>query len=271
VEAGAVGARVAVNGVEIAYWRRGEGIPVLCIHETASAAAVWRPLAAVPEEGLCAIAYDRRGWGASTAPDPYLRTTIEEQAEDAAALLERLGSGPAILCGAGLGAVVALDLILRRPALVRGALLIEPPLLALLPEATEGISADAARIESAVAAEGPAAAIDLFLRGELSSLGAGAERLPPEIGAVARRSPLSLFAELGAVPGWSMSSAELAAAARPTRVAVSSSTPPLLRRAAEELAGRLGGSALVEVGGSGLPHLGAATELVPTLAGLGRA
>ena len=73
-----------------------------------------------------AIAYDRRGWGGSSEPDDYRRTTIEEQSEDAAALIEAIADDPAVVCGAGLGAVIALDLLLRRSELVSAAVLIEP-------------------------------------------------------------------------------------------------------------------------------------------------
>ena len=74
----------------------------------------WR---AALSEGARAISYDRRGWGGSSAPDGYRRTTVEEQSEDAAALIESAAEAPAVVCGAGLGAVIALDLLLRRPDL----------------------------------------------------------------------------------------------------------------------------------------------------------
>ena len=78
-------------------------------------------------------------------PTGYRRTTVEEQSEDAAALIESAAEAPAVVCGAGLGAVIALDLLLRRPELVSGAVLIEPPLLALVPAATEALSEDRRR------------------------------------------------------------------------------------------------------------------------------
>jgi pimeloyl-ACP methyl ester carboxylesterase len=103
------------RGVELAWSERGQGPPVLLVHETATSGAVWGPLAEALEGEFRAISYDRRGWGASTAPDTYRRTTVEEQSEDAAALLASAADGPAVVCGAGLGAVVALDLLLRDP------------------------------------------------------------------------------------------------------------------------------------------------------------
>jgi pimeloyl-ACP methyl ester carboxylesterase len=229
---------------------------------------VWRPLAEALDDDARTIAPDRRGWGSSGAPQQYSATTIEEQAEDAVALCEHLDAVPAVVCGAGLGAVVALDLVVRRAGLARAVVLIEPPLLAFVPEATEGLSADRQAIETAVAAGGPDAAFDLYLRGSLPYAGAGAGRIPDPIGAAARRRPLSLFAELAAVPGWSLRFSELPGVQAPSRVVVSASTPPQLRRAAEELAARLGGAELLRLGGEGLPHIGAAPELADAVRAL---
>ena len=195
------------------------------------------------------ISYDRRGWGESEAPEGYRRTTVVEQAEDAAVLIERLAEGPAVICGAGLGAVAALDLALRRPDLCAEAVLIEPPLLAFLPEATEGLSADRAAIEAAVREGGVTAAIDLYVGGGLPFLGAGAGRLPAEIAKVARERPLSLFAELAAVAEWEIRSAALLECEVPVRIVVAATTPPVLRQAAEELDARLGLARALRLGG----------------------
>jgi haloacetate dehalogenase len=56
------------RGVELAWSERGEGPPVLLVHETAAAGAIWESLAAALAEGARGISYDRRGWGDSSAP-----------------------------------------------------------------------------------------------------------------------------------------------------------------------------------------------------------
>ena len=140
-------------------------------------------------------------------------------------------------------------------------MLIEPPLLAFLPEATEGLSSDRVVIGDAVAASGPEGGLELYLAGGLAYLGAGAGRIPAEIAAIARRTPLSLFAELAAVPGWTIAASRLSRSEVRGRVVVGASTPPVLRAAAEQLAGRLGESELLPVGGEGLPQIDAAAEL----------
>ena len=130
----------------------------------------------------------------------------------------------------------------------RGALLIEPPLLAFLPQATEGLSADRGAIEEAVRDGGLGAAADLYLSGGLPCLGPGADRIPAAIAEAAAARPLSLFAELAAVPGWTINTAALLAAEVPSRVVLGATSPPLLRAAADELVARLGGAQLLRHG-----------------------
>lgn len=175
--------------------------------------------------------------------------------------MRELDTEPAVVCGAGLGAVVALELLLRHRDLVRAAVLVEPPLLAFLPEATQGIAADRQAITDAVAEGGVEAAVGLYLKGGLGHLGAGAERLPEAIAAAARERPFSLFAEIGAVSAWSLRGSEMQALDAPARVVVGTETPYLLRAAAEQLEGRLGATKRVDVGGEGLPHVGAAATV----------
>jgi pimeloyl-ACP methyl ester carboxylesterase len=149
LEAGAV-TGASGTAVELHRWGTGRGGTVLCIHETAASSEAWRPLAAALGERARTIAYDRRGWGRSGAPEPYGRTTVQEQAEDGARVLAELEAPPAVLCGSGLGAVAALDLMLRRPDLAHAAVLIEPPLLAFVDEATEVLSGDGQALREAV-------------------------------------------------------------------------------------------------------------------------
>lgn len=261
MEAGRVAGSFLVGGVELACRQTGAGAPVLLLHETATSAAVWRPLVEELAGEVRAIALDRRGWGGSGAPEPYLRTTVEEQGEDAAGLLGQLEVGRALACGSGLGAVVALDLLLRRPRLLRAAILIEPPLLAFLPEATEGLSGDRQSIEQALRDGGIAAALDLYLSGGLPFLGPGAERIPEPTRDAARARPLSLFAELAAVSGWPIRPLALQEVETPSLIVTAASTPAPLRQAAQRLAEHLGGSGQLSVGGAGLPHVDAAPEL----------
>jgi pimeloyl-ACP methyl ester carboxylesterase len=247
------------RGVEIAWSERGEGSPVLLIHETAATGAGWEPLAEALSGRSRAISYDRRGWGDSSVPDDYRRTTVEEQSEDAAALIEAVADASAVACGAGIGAVIALDLLLRRTDLVSAAVLIEPPLLQLLPAATEALSQDRHRL--GIAAQNGEDVIALYLSGALPALGPGVGRLPGSV-AAARERPASVVAELGIAAGWRMPLSRLASAGNPSAIVTSGSTPPLLRQAAEALAARLAQATGREVDADeASPQLGAAAEV----------
>src|SRR5258706_11218145 len=120
-------------GIALAYVERGEGPAVLLVHALAAAAETLDPQVQALSDAARVIAYDRRGYGSSGAPEPYGGTTVQEQAEDAAAVLRELDAVPAVVCGEGFGALVALDLMTRHAGLVRGAVLSDPPLLALVP------------------------------------------------------------------------------------------------------------------------------------------
>ncbi|MDX6698452.1 MAG: hypothetical protein QOE65_1849, partial [Solirubrobacteraceae bacterium] len=118
---------VHVPGAELAVAESGSGPPVLLVHGIGDRGEGWSDVAG----GLPAarvITYDRRGYGGSSAPEPYERTTVAEQAEDAAALLAALGAVPAVVCGRDLGALVALDLATRHRDAVRAIVVVDPPL-----------------------------------------------------------------------------------------------------------------------------------------------
>jgi pimeloyl-ACP methyl ester carboxylesterase len=255
---------VASGSVEVHSWESGAGDPpVLCVHETGATGEVWRALAdrLAPEARL--IAFDRPGWGASPASETYVRTTVGEQASVAASVLGDRGAGPAVVCGAGLGAVVALELAIHSPDVVVGTVLVEPPLLAFVPEATEALSTAADLVREAVADGGREEALARFMTGGLGALSAGAERIPEQ--ARDRRAAQALFAELAAVPAWEVPLAALAVEAKPSAVVVGADTPELHRRAAEGLARALAHSELRELG-PGLPHHDRAADLAALVA-----
>jgi pimeloyl-ACP methyl ester carboxylesterase len=251
---------LSARGVEIAWSERGEGPPVLLVHETAADRTVWDAVGEAVSRGARAIAYDRRGWGESSSPVDYRRTTVEEQSEDAAALIETVVAGPAVVVGAGVGAMVALDLLLRRPDLLLATVLVEPPVLQLLPMATEALSHDRQRLE--IAAAGGESVIDLYLSGALPALGAGVSRLPERLAAAARTRPASVIAELGIATGWRAPLTSLAAVECPSAIVTAPSTPALLRDAATALDTHLAGATALELDSGGAPpHLGAAGEV----------
>ena len=214
-------------GVELAYTERGEGPAVLLVHGMAASAADWAPVVEALAPSARVIAPDRRGYGASGAPEPYQRTTVEEQAEDAAAILRELDAGPALVCGTDLGALVCLDLVKRHGALVRGAVLVEPPVFQLVGAATEALAAERAALETAVRDAGPSGAVEGWVMGHGGS---------PERAARARDAAGAFFADYGALATWPISRRELRAMAVPIAVLVPAGAPPHVAAAARALA-----------------------------------
>jgi pimeloyl-ACP methyl ester carboxylesterase len=215
------GAGVALNVVE-----HGSGPSVLLVHGLASDAQALAPLADALAPLARVIAYDRRGYGSSGAPEPYQATTVEEQAEDAAAVLRRLDAGPALICGDGFGALVALDLMKRHRALVRGAVLCNPPLFMFVPEATEQLAAQRAELDAAVRRGGPEAGVEAWLGG----------RVDDETLARARAAHRAFFADYAGLASWPASRRELRTFDAPTVVLTGPSSPPHIVAAAEALA-----------------------------------
>jgi pimeloyl-ACP methyl ester carboxylesterase len=217
-------------GVALHYAESGTGPPVVLVHGLASDARTWEPVRArLAAGGARAIAYDRRGYGASGAPEPYSATTVAEQAEDAAALLRRLNAAPAVLVGDGFGALVVLDLLARHRTLVAGAVLADPPLFAFVPEATEVLAAQRGALEEALREGGPEAAVGAFL-------GPGA---PPEALARAQAAPRGFFADYGGLASHPVTRRELRALDVPACVLTGPRTPAHVLAAADALAALL--------------------------------
>jgi pimeloyl-ACP methyl ester carboxylesterase len=227
------GAGVALNVVE-----RGAGAPVLVIHGMASDAEAWAQRLGALAPAARAIAFDRRGYGASGAPEPYTATTVQEQAQDAAAVLGALGAAPAVLLGEGFGGLAALDLLVRRPDLASGAVLVDPPLFAYVPEATEALAAQRRALEDALREGGPARAVSVWL----GASGDGG-RL-----ARAQAAHRGFFADYAGLASWSPSRGELRGIAVPVTVVTGPSSEAHVVAAAEALAARLPGARRVTDG-----------------------
>lgn len=121
--------RCAVNGGEVEYEDRGRGEPVLLIHG-AHIAGSYLPMMREPAlAGHRLIRYHRRGFAGSTPaagpPDDY----IKRAAADAVALLEHLDAQPAHVVGHSSGGLIALELGLDAPELVRSLVLLEPAIV----------------------------------------------------------------------------------------------------------------------------------------------
>jgi pimeloyl-ACP methyl ester carboxylesterase len=234
-------------GVPLSYEEHGEGPAVLLVHGIGGrAAASWPSFTASARM----IAYDRRGYGESGAPEPYARTTVEEQAEDAAALVRALDAEPVVAVGEGLGGLVALDLARRHRPLIRGVVAIDPPLLAFVPEASEVLAAEREALENDVRESGPQEAVRRHL------VDAGVPGPAAERAAVDFRA---FFADYAAASTWPVGRRELRTLSVPLAVLDGPDPPRHVRIASDAVAGLVPGA---ERSGQG-----ALVEMVATLAG----
>lgn len=129
---------LAVPGATLYFEVRGSGPALLLIPGSISDAVVFEPLAAVLALDHRVITYDPRGISRSPLDGPPVDQRVEVQTEDARRLLERLGEPgdePAAVFGSCGGGLVALELAVRHPELIRTAVAHEPPAMELLPDA----------------------------------------------------------------------------------------------------------------------------------------
>jgi pimeloyl-ACP methyl ester carboxylesterase len=263
-------ATVEAGGLALAYDDSGGGPPVVLVHGTATARTVWREtteaLAAEPGTART-IAYDRRAYGDSGAPEPYGGTTVGEQADDLAALIEALNAAPAAVCGHELGALAALDLAVRRPELVTRAVLIEPPMLWLVAAGTDAVGALREAVAGAARERGSAGAV----RAYLEAVGGPdvAELLGPQRLEAAEASPRAFAADLAAAASWTGGRKELRALEAPITLVSGSRSSRVRREAAEALAAMVPGSALETVESGHFAHLEQPAEIAAAIRGGG--
>jgi pimeloyl-ACP methyl ester carboxylesterase len=223
-------AMVEGAGVLLACFEHGSGPAVLLVHGMADRAAGWEATAAGLAPDARAIAYDRRGYGDSGAPEPYERTTVEEQAEDAAAVLNSLDARPAVVCGRDFGALVCLDLCKRHAGSVRAAVLLDAPILQFSAAAAETLSDERAALEQALRDGGPERGVDVWLD-------AHGEPADSPRRTRARTDHAGFFADYGGLASWPVTRAELRALTMPLVVLTSPSALGPIREAADALAG----------------------------------
>jgi pimeloyl-ACP methyl ester carboxylesterase len=102
--------------------------PVVFIHGTGADKSSWRELVALLHDRVRATIYDRRGTASWPVADDDRPPLVHDHAEDAAGVIRGLGAHPVHVCAVSFGAVIALELMKRRPGLVHSAVLFEPAL-----------------------------------------------------------------------------------------------------------------------------------------------
>jgi pimeloyl-ACP methyl ester carboxylesterase len=218
---------------------------VVFVHGAASSRTVWDETIAALGKGVRAVTYDRRAYGDSGAPEPYSGTTVGEQSDDLITVLRSLGAAPAVLVGHALGAMIALDAVLRTPDLVRAAALIEPPVLWLSPGGPDAVGDLRIAIERAARDRGPGAAVEGYL--EYVAGPDALELYGPVRADGARRDTRAFVADLAAGPSWAAGRRELRAVSVPVSLISGWRSSPVWQEATRALADMMPSAKLIEL------------------------
>jgi 3-oxoadipate enol-lactonase len=109
-----------VNGIQLSYDDIGAGLPIVFLHAFPLDRSMWAPqLGALVRQGRC-IAPDLRGFGATAPAPPY---SMDQYADDVAALLDTIDGAPAVVVGLSMGGYVAFAFWRRHRPKVRALVL----------------------------------------------------------------------------------------------------------------------------------------------------
>jgi 3-oxoadipate enol-lactonase len=135
-----------VNGVRLAYQANGEvsGPALLLVHGFPLDSGMWEAQLEGLADGAYIIAPDLSGHGRSDVPPgPY---SMDQHADDLAALLDYLGIPKAIVAGLSMGGYVTMAFWRRHPERVAALALLDTRASADTPEAGAGRSATIERV-----------------------------------------------------------------------------------------------------------------------------
>lgn len=97
----------SINGVEISYRDRGNGLAVVFVHGHPFDQSMWDPQVEALSWNYRVVTLDLRGYGASDVPDVEA-TTLETMANDIKSLLDHLGIQKAVVVGLSMGGQIAM-------------------------------------------------------------------------------------------------------------------------------------------------------------------
>ena len=223
--------------------RAGRGPLVVLVHGSATDHATWTIQLANPalRERVRLVAYDRRIGG-----------TIAEHAAELGALIEAEAGGErALAVGSSCGGVVVLELARRGCPALAGAVLLEPPLPPSddAPSYMSRQAALLAELDRLAAAEGPAAAAELFLR---TVLGDQAwSRLPRRFQERSKTFWPQIHGDCHALAAYRVRYPELGAVALPVLLLGGDRSAPYFRPTMEALAAALGQARMDILPGAG--------------------
>ena len=237
---------IPVRDTTLYYEQNGTGPQLLFIHGMCGDADVWAGQVDRLADRFTCLTYDRRGHTRSTlGAEPE---SVQTHAADAAALIEALDLSRPVVVGSSGGARIAVELARTRPDLLAAAVLSEPPIFSLEPDAGQAFMAEiGAAVAPAAQTGGPAAAVDAFFPLVCPGLWSildepGRDRL--------RANGHMMLAEFAGRP-YALSRDQAGQIDVPTLVIAGTTSHPALRVIAATLARTMPHARLVELDGSG--------------------
>jgi pimeloyl-ACP methyl ester carboxylesterase len=131
-------ATLKVPGATLYYEVWGSGPLLLVIPGGPQDAGVFADLARALQDRYTVVPFDPRGNSRSVVDGEPAELSLDQQADDAAALIRHL-DGPAYVFGTSGGAQIGLNLAARHPDLVRALVAHEPPTMMLLDDPSQEV------------------------------------------------------------------------------------------------------------------------------------
>jgi pimeloyl-ACP methyl ester carboxylesterase len=251
----------SADGTPIAYWRSGDGPPLVLVHGGFDDHNVWAPVLPAFEEGFTVYAVDRRGRGASGDGTGH---SLESEAADIAEVVDSIGGQEeeeVNLLGHSYGGLCALEAA-RRTTHLRRLVLYEPAVPAGIDFFPPGVIE---RIETLVGEGKPEEAGTVFVR--------DVAKLPPDVLDFLREDPSwpasvaaahTLPREMRAVEGYVLDPARLRNLETPTLLLLGGDSPPSIKAATEAVDEALPNSRIVVMPGQEHVAMNTGTELFTT-------
>ncbi len=136
--------KIKINGIELAFERRGKGAPIVLLHGYPLDHHTWGFVAPLLDGTFDLIMPDLRGFGESSMVDSQY--TLDDFASDIAGLLDHLGIQKAAIAGHSMGGYIALAFAKLYPDRVSGLGLVSTQTLADPPDRKEGRYKSAAEV-----------------------------------------------------------------------------------------------------------------------------
>jgi len=238
---------VTANGVTLYYERQGAGPAVLFIAGSTGDAGNFSRAAKLLADEFTVVTYDRRGNSRSPRPAGWTTTSVEEQADDAAALINVLDLAPVVAFGASAGGLIALDLVIRHPQLVRACVLQEPSIFFVLPDPTAELFTRRAVLTEGLRTGGPREGLKALMRylndDSVFSV------IPPDIlERMLSNAETIISIEVPGFAGWRLQAVDLERLTIPIALLVASDTLPIYKAVTDWLAKQVGVQAITVSG-----------------------